>query len=88
MEFYDYENYVSNLKKENAKLDKDFKAMHRLWKKAMDRENNLIEENKQLKQEISDKYNEIINLKTEIGDHRIKEYRLLKILNETSDYTE
>lgn len=27
--------------------------------------------------------NEIINLKTEIVDHRIKEYRLMKILNET-----
>lgn len=31
--------------------------------------------------------NENINLKTQIVDHRVKEYRLLKILNETSDYT-
>ena len=40
----------------------------------------LLEENKKLK-------NEIIDLKTEIVDYRIKEYRLTKILNETSDYT-
>lgn len=41
---------------------------------------SLEKENEQLK-------NEIINLKTEIADHRIKEYRLIKILIETSDYT-
>lgn len=41
---------------------------------------SLEKENKQLK-------DEIINLKTEIADHRIKAYRLTKILNETSDYT-
>lgn len=41
---------------------------------------SLEKENKQLK-------DEIINLKTEIVDHRIKAYRLTKILNETSDYT-
>lgn len=29
---------------------------------------------------------EIVDLKTEIVDHRVKEYRLTKILNETSDY--
>lgn len=30
---------------------------------------------------------EIVELKTEIVDHRVKEYRLTKILNETSDCT-
>lgn len=71
---------IDELLEENSKLEKDFKAMYSLWKKAMDRENKLIEENKKLK-------NEIIDLKTEIVDHRTKEYRLTKILNETSDYT-
>lgn len=54
MEFYDYENHLSNIEKEKIKLDKDFKAMHRLWEKAMNRENKLIEENKLLKQQIDE----------------------------------
>lgn len=41
----------------------------------------------QQKQENEQLKDEIINLKTEIVDHRIKAYRLTKILNETSDYT-
>lgn len=36
---------------------------------------------------ISQLKTEIVDLKTEIVDHRVKEYRLTKILNETSDYT-
>lgn len=42
--------------------------------------NILLEENEQLK-------DEIINLKTKLYDAAVKEQRLLKILNETDDYT-
>ena len=40
----------------------------------------LLAENEQLK-------DEIINLKTKLYDATVKEQRLLKILNETDDYT-
>lgn len=42
--------------------------------------NKMLEENIKLK-------SEIIKLKTKLFDANVKEQRLLKILNETSDYT-
>lgn len=52
-----------------------------------DKKNDVLKWAYSLEKELHEKNNEIINLKTEIVDHRIKAYRLTKILNETSDYT-
>lgn len=71
--YMSYAKRISQLKKENLELKNERKWWIKEYK-------NLKQENEQLK-------DEIINLKTEIVDHRIKAYRLTKILNETSDYT-
>lgn len=47
---------------------------------------NSIEYNKLLEENIKLR-DEIIKLKTKLFDANVKEQRLLKILNETSDYT-
>lgn len=92
---------IDVLEKENAKLKEDFKMSEARLNKTLDRKSRIEDENEQLKQDykqkiddmksLADEYHilvdEIIKLKTEIVDHRVKEYRLLKILNETSDYT-
>lgn len=65
---------------ENTQLKEDLifsEAMEDYWKIHSSELNEDIE---QLK-------NEIIDLKTKLYDAHVKEQRLLKILNETSDYT-
>ncbi|WWT40397.1 hypothetical protein [Staphylococcus phage PT1-9] len=57
-----------------------------LIKQLKQRNYNLVVENEFLKDENAKLKKEIVDLKTEIVDHRVKEYRLTKILNETSDY--
>ena len=60
------------------KLEKE--SFYYKWQNTLDEVDRLFQENQNLKKEI-------VDLKTEIVDHRVKEYRLTKILNETSDYT-
>lgn len=55
-------------------------------KKLQQRNYNLVVENEFHKEEISKLKQEIVNLKTKLYDASVKEQRLLKILNETSDY--
>ncbi len=77
--------YVERIEDENEKLKQ---RISKLVSENTTLQNDLFSE--QLLQDETNDYidklkNEIINLKTEIVDHRIKEYRLLKILKETSD---
>lgn len=82
-------------------LEKDYKLLKQQNTQLKQRIKDLVSENTKLQNDlftdqlqtdesehkIVELTNEIINLKTEIVDHRVKEYRLTKILNETSDYT-
>ena len=90
------ENEVKRLQKENEQLQKSRNNI--FWFKETRKQQ---EENEKLKQSKREAYkwayslekenaqlkDEIINHKTEIVDHRVKEYRLRKILNETTDHT-
>lgn len=86
--------WAYSLEKENKKLKQQIEG---LTSENFELQNDLFTEQlnedeaddyiEKLKSKIDYQNNEIINLKTEIVDHRIKAYRLTKILNETSDYT-
>lgn len=58
---------------ENEQLKEDYKQKIEDMKSLADEYHILVDKN--------------IKLQTEILDHKVKEARLLKILNETSDYT-
>ena len=78
---------ISNLKEENQKLKQDLlraEAMEDYWKI---HSSELEEDITQLKEELYYCSDEITELKTKLYDVTVKEQRLLKILNETDDYT-
>lgn len=82
---YKRENKLLNDKLEN--LTTMFNEVHDNELETRNKKKEILKWAYSLEKELHEKNNEIINLKTEIADHRIKEYRLTKILNETSDYT-
>lgn len=82
---YKRENNLLNDKLEN--ITTMFNEVHDNELETREKKNDILKWAYSLEKELHEKNNEIINLKTEIVDHRIKAYRLTKILNETSDYT-
>lgn len=82
---YKRENNLLNDKLEN--LTTMFNEVHDNELETRNKKKEILKWAYSLEKELHEKNNEIINLKTEIVDHRIKAYRLTKILNETSDYT-
>lgn len=90
----EYKKQITKLVSENTRLQNDLFTEQLNEDEADDYIESLKNElfnahllQQQQKQENEQLKDEIINLKTEIVDHRIKAYRLTKILNETSDYT-
>lgn len=85
LNIYKRENNLLNDKLEN--ITTMFNEVHDNELETREKKNDILKWAYSLEKELHEKNNEIINLKTEIVDHRIKAYRLTKILNETSDYT-
>ena len=71
--------YVTRIENENAELKKDKEAIYSIWKKAMNRENNLIIDNKHLKERISNLVHTNTNLQNDLFSEQL-------IQDETEDY--
>lgn len=73
------EDENAQLKKQNETLEQDKEAIYSIWKKAMNRENNLIIDNKELKQRISKLVSENTKLQNDLFSEQL-------IQDETEEY--
>ena len=72
---------------ENEKLKRDFVYQVNKKDEYFQELKYLEHENQQLKKELYNSSNKVIELQMRLYDTNIMKTRLLKILNETSDYT-
>lgn len=90
MESFDYGNLIrenAQLMQENEKLKRDFVYQVNKKDEYFQELKYLEHENQQLKKELYNSSNKVIELQMRLYDTNIMKTRLLKILNETSDYT-
>lgn len=76
---WSYETEIKYLDNENAELKQDKEAIYSIWKKAINRENDLIVENKELKERISNLVRTNTRLQNDLFSEQLEQ-------DETEDY--
>lgn len=70
---WSYETKIKYLDNENAELKQDKEAIYSIWKKAINRENDLIVDNKQLKKRINNLVSENTRLQNYLFSEQLEQ---------------